>query len=99
MCSNVWTCPGASSIGSDARQGLRHYPTVQPTVLLNDALLDLTHRGGIVLDPFLGSGSTLLAAETTGRLCRGIEIDPLYIDLTIRRWEAATGSEPVRVQG
>ncbi len=97
--SNVWTCPGASSIGSDARQGLRHHPTVKPTVLLEDALLDLTHRGGIVLDPFLGSGSTLLAAETTGRVCRGIEIDPLYVDLTIRRWEAATGSEAVRVQG
>jgi hypothetical protein len=56
--SNVWTCPGASSLGSDARKGLRSHPTVKPTEMLHDALLDLTHRDEIVLDPFLGSGST-----------------------------------------
>jgi DNA modification methylase len=94
--SNVWTYPGASSIGSDARQGLRSHPTVKPTAMLEDALLDLTHRGEIVLDPFLGSGSTLIAAEIAGRICRGVELDPLYVDLIIRRFQAVTSREAVR---
>jgi DNA modification methylase len=59
--------------------------------MLEDALLDLTNRGDIVIDPFLGSGSTLIAAERTGRVCRGVEIDPLYADVIVRRYEAATG--------
>jgi DNA modification methylase len=89
--SNVWTYPGASSLGSDARRGLTDHPTVKPTSMLEDALLDLTHRGDIVLDPFLGSGSTLIAAQRTARSCRGVEIDPLYVDLIVRRFEAETG--------
>jgi DNA modification methylase len=76
--SNIWTYPGASSLGSDSRRGLQDHPTVKPTALLKDAILDLTRRGDIVIDPFLGSGSTLLAAEATDRVCRGVEIDPLY---------------------
>jgi DNA modification methylase len=91
----VWTYPGASSLGSDARRGLQDHPTVKPTVMLEDALLDLTNRGDIVLDPFLGSGSTLIAAENTGRVCRGVELDPLYVDVVVRRFEAATGLEAV----
>ncbi len=91
--SNVWTYPGASSLGSDARRGLQDHPTVKPTAMLEDALLDLTNRGDIVLDPFLGSGSTLIAAENTGRICRGVELDPLYIDVIVRRYEAATGGK------
>jgi DNA modification methylase len=67
--SNLWTYPGASSMGSDARRGLQDHPTVKPTAMLQDALLDLANRGDIVLDPFLGSGSTLIAAEATGRVC------------------------------
>jgi DNA modification methylase len=90
--SNVWTYPGASSLGSDARRGLQDHPTVKPTAMLEDALLDLTERGDIVIDPFLGSGSTLIAAEKTGRLCRGVELDPLYVDAIIRRFEGATRS-------
>ena len=89
--SNVWTYPGASSLGSDARQGLKNHPTVKPVSMIEDALLDLTHRGDLVLDPFLGSGTTLLAAESTGRVCRGLELDPLYVDVIIRRFQAATG--------
>ena len=89
--SNVWTYPGASSLGSDARRGLQDHPTVKPTAMLEDALLDLTNRGEIVLDPFLGSGSTLIAAEKTGRICRGLELDPLYVDVIVRRFEATTG--------
>jgi DNA modification methylase len=92
--TNLWIYPGASSVGSDARKGLQDHPTVKPTAMLQDALIDLTNRGEIVLDPFLGSGSTLLAAENTGRVCRGVELDPLYVDVIIRRYEAAM-STPV----
>jgi DNA modification methylase len=66
--------------------------------MLEDALLDLTNRGDIVVDPFLGSGSTLIAADKTGRVCRGIELDPLYVDVIIRRYEAATGNATVLVE-
>ena len=58
--------------------------------MLEDALLDLTNRSDIVIDPFLGSGSTLIAAEKTGRVCRGVELDPLYVDVIVRRYEAVT---------
>ena len=96
--SNVWTYPGASSLGSDARRGLQDHPTVKPTAMLEDALLDLTNRGDFVLDPFLGSGSTLIAAENTGRICRGVELDPLYVDVIVRRYEAASGEAAVLVE-
>ena len=89
--SNVWTYPGASSMGSDARRGLQDHPTVKPVAMLEDALLDLTNRAHLVLDPFLGSGSTLIAAEKTGRWCRGVELDPLYVDVILRRYHEFTG--------
>jgi DNA modification methylase len=95
--SNVWTYPGASSLGSDARRGLKDHPTVKPTAMLEDALPDLTNRSDIVIDPFLGSGSTLIAAEKTGRVCRGVELDRLYVDVIARRYEAATGGPAVLV--
>src|SRR3977135_3099417 len=76
--SNLWTYPVASSLGSDARAGLAVHPTVKPAALVGDALLDVSNRGDFVLDPFLGSGSTLVAAEKTGRICAGIELDPRY---------------------
>ena len=95
--SNVWTYSGASSLGSDARPGLKDHPTVKPTAMLEDALLDLSNRRDIVVDPFLGSGSTLIAADKTGRLCRGVELDPLYIDVIVRRYEAATGNPAVPI--
>ena len=96
--SNVWTYPGASSLGSDARRGLKDHPTVKPTAMLEDALLDLTNRGDIVIDPFLGSGSTLIAADKTGRVCRGVELDPLYVDVIVRRYQAATGKPAILVE-
>ena len=86
--SNVWTYPGASSLGSQAREGLQEHPTVKPCSMLEDALLDMTERGDIVLDPFLGSGSTLIACEKTGRHCRGVELDPHYVEVILRRYEA-----------
>jgi DNA modification methylase len=96
--SNVWTYPGASSLGSDARRGLKEHPTVKPTALLEDALLDVSNRGDIVIDPFLGSGSCLIAADKTGRVCRGVELDPLYVDVIVRRHESSTGSSAVLVE-
>ncbi len=93
--SNVWHYPGASSLGSDARAGLAFHPTVKPRALLEDALIDVTNRDEIVLDPFAGSGSTLVAAEAVGRICRAIEIDGRYCDVIIRRWQAMTGENAV----
>ena len=87
--SNVWTYPGAR-LASEARDGPSHHPTVKPVAMLEDALLDMTERGDIVIDPFLGSGSTLIACEKTGRRCRGVELDPLYVEVILRRYEAVT---------
>ena len=67
------------------------HPTVKPVALVADALRDCSRRGDIVLDPFAGSGTTLIAAEHTGRAARIIEVDPLYCDTIIRRFEAVTG--------
>ncbi|MCJ2087489.1 site-specific DNA-methyltransferase [Methylobacterium sp. E-005] len=94
--SNLWTYPGASSLGSGSRKGLQDHPTVKPVAVLADALLDLTGRDEVVLDPFLGSGSTLIAAERTGRRCYGVEIDPRYVDLIVRRYEEVTGGRAIR---
>jgi DNA modification methylase len=66
--------------------------------MLEDALLDLTNRNDIIIDPFFGSGSTLIAADKTRRVCRGVELDPLYVDVIARRYEAATGNPPVLIE-
>lgn len=91
--SNVWSYPGANSFGRSSDEGnlLALHPTVKPVALVADAILDSTCRGDIVLDPFLGSGSTLIAAEKVGRRCRGIELDPAYVDTIIRRWQRWSG--------
>jgi DNA modification methylase len=65
--------------------------------MVADAILDCTKRGDIVLDPFLGSGATLIAAERVGRICYGIEIDPLYVDTAIRRWQKYTGNNALHM--
>lgn len=89
--TNVWDHPGISSIGNTRAEELAMHPTVKPVALVADAILDCSRRGEIVLDCFGGSGSTLIAAEKTGRRARLIEYDPLYCDTIIRRWEACTG--------
>jgi DNA modification methylase len=89
--SNVWSYPGASSVRSDSRKGLELHPTVKPAAMLADAMLDLSHRGDVVLDPFLGSGSTLIAAQGAGRRCFGIELDPRYVDVAIKRYQEGCG--------
>jgi DNA modification methylase len=89
--TNVWDYPGISSLGSGRDEALGMHPTVKPAALVADALKDCSKRGDIVLDPFAGSGTTLIAAETCGRAARVIEYDPLYCDTIIRRWERLTG--------
>ncbi|KUJ80899.1 hypothetical protein AVO45_07695 [Ruegeria marisrubri] len=74
------------------------HPTVKPIRLVMDALLDVTGPGNLVVDPFLGSGTTLLAAERTCRRCIGVEIEPAYVDLAIRRWQAMTGGQAIHAE-
>jgi DNA modification methylase len=89
--TNVWKYPGFNAFGRDRDTALAMHPTVKPVALVKDALLDCSNRGGIVLDPFGGSGTTMIAAECTGRRARLIEIDPLYCDLIVRRWQTFSG--------
>ena len=91
--SNVWDYASVNSMIGSRRDDLQLHPTVKPIALVADAIKDVTKRGDLVLDTFLGSGTTLLAAERTGRRFRGTEIDPAYVDVAIARWEAMTGGE------
>lgn len=95
--TNVWQYPGVNTLSKTGNEGnlLRFHPTVKPSKMVADAILDCTKRGDITLDCFLGSGTTLLAAEQTGRICYGIEIDPLYVDTAVRRWQDQTGEDAV----
>jgi DNA modification methylase len=95
--TNVWQYPSIHHFGRRGEEGdlLARHPTPKPVALVADALLDCSARGALVLDPFLGSGSTLIAAERVGRSCRGIELDPVYVDLAIRRWQRFTGAHAV----
>src|SRR6185312_13517185 len=96
--TNIWKYDSASTQSRKGNNVLELHPTVKPLQLVIDALLDCSNRGDIVLDCFLGSGTTLLAAEQTGRICRGIELDSLYVDTAIRRWQNLTGQDAVRVK-
>ena len=91
--SNIWHYPGANSFARCGEEAnlLALHPTVKPVAMVADAILDCSARGDIVLDAFLGSGTTVIAAERTGRRCYGLELDPAYIDTIVRRWQALTG--------
>lgn len=93
--TNVWDYAGISSISATRGEELAMHPTVKPVALIADAIRDCSRRGEIVLDAFGGSGSTLIAAEKTGRSARLIEYDPAYCDTIIRRWETLTGKQAV----
>ncbi|MBK6491125.1 MAG: ParB N-terminal domain-containing protein [Sphingomonadales bacterium] len=93
--TNVWDYAGISSIGASRSEELAMHPTVKPVALIADAIKDCSKRGEIILDCFAGSGSTLIAAEKTGRSARLIEYDPLYCDTIIRRWERYTGKRAI----
>jgi len=89
--TNVWDYAGVNTFRKERMDELALHPTVKPVALIADAIKDCSRRGDIVLDPFCGSGTILIAAEKTGRKARAIEIDPIYVDTAVRRWEAYTG--------
>ncbi|WP_346658136.1 site-specific DNA-methyltransferase [Bradyrhizobium sp. 138] len=89
--TNVWDYAGANSFRSGRDAELEMHPTVKPTALVIDAIKDCSRRGDIVLDPFSGSGTTIMAAQKCRRRARAIELDPLYVDVAIRRWQTYTG--------
>ena len=101
--SNVWSYPSVRSMNSedgdpDSEDALNLHPTVKPVKLIEDAILDCSRRGEVVLDPFLGSGSTLIACEKTYRLCYGIELEQRYADVAIQRWQQWTGKEAIHAE-
>ncbi len=98
--TNVWNYPGMNGFTRRGRtKGLELHPTVKPIAMVSDAILDVTQRGDIVLDPFCGSGTTILAAERTGRRGFGIELDPGYVDTAVARWERMTKQTAVHANG
>jgi DNA modification methylase len=98
--TNVWNYPGMNSFARRGRtRGLDLHPTVKPITMVSDAILDVTQHGDIVLDPFCGSGTTILAAERTGRRGYAIELDPGHVDTAIARWERMTKQTAVHASG
>src|ERR1039457_1225974 len=96
--TNVWDYPGASSLHKGRLEDLSMHPTVKPVALVADAILDCSKTRGIVLDCFGGSGTTLIAAEKTGRCARVLELDPYYIDVAIRRFQKTTDKSAVNAK-
>jgi DNA modification methylase len=96
--TNVWQYRRVNSLSRGTDEGNLSvlHPTIKPVELVADAILDCTARGDVVLDPFLGSGTTVIAAERTGRACCGIELDPRYVDTIVRRWQVFTGQSAVQ---
>jgi DNA modification methylase len=94
--TNIWEYPRVNSAARSGEEGLPIlHPTIKPTAMVADAILDCSSRNDIVLDPFLGSGTTVIAAERTGRVCYGMEIEPCYVDAIVRRWQAFTARAAV----
>jgi DNA modification methylase len=96
--SNIWEYGGQSALHG-TKSKLSVHPTAKPVALVADAIRDCSHRHGIILDPFGGSGTTLIAADKTGRKARLIEIDPRFVDVTIRRWQNITGGAAIKADG
>jgi DNA modification methylase len=96
--TNIWEYAAVSSLQAGRTEDLALHPAVKPTALVADAIRDVTRRGAIVLDPFAGDGTTIIAAEKTGRHGRAIERDPRYCDIIIRRWQQYTG-KAARLEG
>jgi DNA modification methylase len=95
--TNVWVYAGMNSFSAERAEALSGHPTTKPVRLVEDAILDCSTRGGLVLDGFLGSGTTLIAAERAGRRAYGLECEPRYVDLALNRFRKLTGIEPVHV--
>jgi DNA modification methylase len=93
--SNVWSHAGVNTFRAGRLEELSIHPTVKPVALVADAMRDCSRRGQIVFDPFMGSGTTILAAEKVGRRAYGLEIDPLYIDAAVKRWQDFTKRDAI----
>jgi DNA modification methylase len=93
--TNVWDYAGINTLRAGRADELAMHPTVKPVALVIDAIKDCSRRGDLVLDPFSGSGTTIMAAQKSGRRARAIELDPLYVDVAIRRWQNLTGQTAV----
>jgi DNA modification methylase len=93
--SNLWTYAGVNTFRANRLDELAIHPTVKPVALVADAMRDCSRRGEVVLDPFVGSGTTILAAERVGRRGYGLDLDPLYVDAAVRRWQAFTRRDAV----
>lgn len=93
--SNVWSYTGVNSFRAGRMDELSAHPTAKPVAMIADALLDCSHRNNIILDPFMGSGTTIIAAERVGRRAYGLELDPLFVDVAIRRWQAFTKRDAI----
>jgi hypothetical protein len=93
--TNIWQYPGVNSFGAGRDDALAMHPTVKPVALVADAMRDCTSKGDLILDAFLGSGTTVMAAEKIGRRCNGIEYEPIYVDVAIRRWQAYAKKDAV----
>jgi DNA modification methylase len=93
--SNVWTYAGVNTFRAGRLDDLSAHPTVKPVALVADAMRDCSRRVDIVLDPFMGSGTTIVAAERVGRLGYGLELDPLYVDAAVRRWQQFTKRDAI----
>jgi DNA modification methylase len=93
--TNVWDYAGVNTFRAGRLDELAMHPTVKPLALVADAIKDASRRSDLVLDPFAGSGTTIIAAEKTGRRGYAVEIDPKYVDVIIRRWQALTGKEAI----
>src|SRR6478752_1533207 len=91
--TNVWDYASVNSLRGSRREDLDLHPTVKPVAMVADAICDVMRLGELVLDIFLGSGTSLIAAERTGRKFRGLDIDPAYVDVAIERWEQLTGQQ------
>lgn len=93
--TNVWNYPGVNTLKGKGYELLALHPTVKPVSLIADAMRDCSHRQGLILDPFAGSGTALIAAECTGRQARAIELDPQYVDVAIQRWQRVTAKQAI----
>ncbi|MBN4046531.1 ParB N-terminal domain-containing protein [bacterium AH-315-P15] len=96
--TNVWAYAGMNGFRAGRDEALAMHPTVKPVALVEDAILDCSNRGSIVLDAFAGSGTTIIAAERAGRRGYGIELDPAYVDVTLKRFRDLTGQEPIHIK-
>ena len=96
--TNLWTYAGANTLKAERDEELSMHPTVKPADLVADAIRDCSRRSGRILDGFAGSGTTLIAAEVTGRRGCALEIDPRYVDVAVKRWEAFTGDAAVQAE-